>query len=546
MRSLSVDLEGIQLNLGRRRAWKLYVYDFNATRGNTTPDTISRLVQGETLDSAVGPLDLTDFVIQVDFTERGSDFANGTIAGNSLSFAVADRGLVYDPYGGSESNWLKQGNGVVFIEGDEDLAEANWVTTFTGTIVGRAAASARDRAGNAILQVAAEDRMAAQLKKTITSQSFDQGTPLNTIMTSILEDDVGMQASEFDIGLSVGTKLTTQASTQIVDESPMVALAKLGFIDGFMPRFRGDGVLEMYPNFSTKGYDVIYANQDLFEQFTRPFSPLEITNEVSVIGLEADMSKIEQPLQQLATASVTLGFFGGDETIPVQWSDDRTQQADNPSLNVLQSVTGALIPFGAESFSFSTDNDGGSRYGEIEIEGAFYAPLVTVLYAAIISTSFIPDAWAGIGGGNTIPIGRLVEGTTALAVSTIQATIGRGQYEIVGTPYEYVFKEIRGVARVGDLPFIDIVGITVENHLVDTQTLADSIALRELRTARKRGNSWSCVMKHDLRLEPGDRFRISDASRDFIVTQVTRSIKRGEEPQTATLQVYETTSGVNP
>jgi len=545
MRQLDASFGLIQASKTHQRAWKLYIYDFNSTKGNAVPDTLSRLVQGAELDAIVGPLDLTDNVLQVQVTERSSDFVQGNIQGSSITFNVADKGQVYDPVRGTESRWLKQGNGIVLKEGDASLDESTWATTFTGTIVGRAGASDRDRSNNVILQVAAEDRAATILKNEVTSAAFPQATDYQFMMRSILETELGFGPTEYDIPTTVGNQLTSQATTQFVDESALISLAKMGFVDGFMPRFNGAGVLVFYPNFSTKSADVIYSDFDFFDQFTRPFSPLEVINEVEIIGLESDMSKISQPAQVLASASVTLGFFGGDENIKVAWSDDRTQQADNPRLNVIQSVTGALIPFGAEDFSFSTDNDGGSRFGEIDVEGAFYAPLVIAMYAGQIAASFIPDLWAGLGGGNTIPVGRLIEAVLLILTQTVQATIGRGQYEVVGAPYEYVFKEIRGVARVADLPFIDIRGASIENHLIDTQVEADAIALRELRTARKRGNLWNCVMRHDLRLEPGDKFRFEETDEEFIITEIQRTITR-DDAMTATLQLYETTQGVNP
>lgn len=547
MRQLTDDLRLLQVAKQRQYSYKVYVYDFNSTRSNAVPDNISRLVQGATLAAIVGPLDITDAVSSVVFTERFSDVLQGSIQGNSISINIVDRGNVLDPVRGSTPRWLKPGNGVRIVEGDASLAEADWVTTFTGTIVGRAGAEQQDRAGNQLLQVAAEDRMSSLLKIKTTSQDFAQGTQYQFIMQSVLEDEVGLAPSEYELGL-VGQQLTSQATTQIVDESPMLTMGKIAFIDGFVPRFRGDGVLVFAPAFSDQGAAVVYDDFNLFEGFNRPFSPLEVVNEVEIIGLDSTLSEIAQPTQSLATAGVTLGFFGGDASIPVSWSQDSTQQARNVRLEVISSVTGALIPFGAEDLELTLDDDGGARSGRIEVAGAFYAPLVTVLYAASLAAQFIPDKviTAGIGAstGVTIPVGRLLETAASIAIATIQATIGRGDYAILGDPYEYVFKEIRGVARVDALPFVDIRGLSFENHLIDSQVEADTIALRELRTARKKANTWGARMRHDLRLEPGDKFLLPDL-REYIVTEIQRTLSRSES-QTASLGLYETTAGVNP
>lgn len=547
MRALDVDLANIQDDKLRRYAYKVYIYDFVSTKGFAVPDNISRLVQGATLNVLAGPLDITNSVSAVVMTERSSDVAQGTIQGNSISVNIVDRGTVYDPVNGTESRWLKPGNGIRILEGDSSLDESKWVLTFTGTIIGRAGAEVTDRAGNVILQVAAEDRTSSLLKLKTTSQNFPQGTDYQFIMSSILEDEVGMAQSEFDLG-NLGAQLTTQSTTQIVDESPILSEAKFAFLDGFVPRFNGEGVMVFSANISSKGADIVYANEDPFEGFSRPFSPLEDVNEVEIIGLEAVMTKVPQPTQSLATAGVTLGFFGGDASIPVQWSSDKTQQADNARLEVISSVTGALIPFGAESFTLVVDDDSGSRSGRIEVEGAFYAPLVVVLYALAIVAQYIPDivivVGIGASSGVTKSVGRILETVAALAIALVQATIGRGDYAILGEPYEYVFQEIRGVARVGQFAFVDIRGISVENHLIDTQLEADAIALRELRTARKRGNLYNTVMVHDLRLEPLDKFSLPNG-REFMILEINRTLSRSEN-QISTMALFETTFGVNP
>lgn len=547
MRALSTELLPIQTDRFRRYDYKVYVYDFVSTRSLVVPDNISRLVQGATLDALAGPLDITNVVSEVVMTERSSDVAQGNIQGNSISINIVDRGTVYDPVNGSAKRWLKPGNGIRIVEGDSSLTEDKWVTTFTGTIIGRAGAEMTDRAGNLILQVAAEDRTSSLLKVKTTSQNFGQGTPYQFIMRSILVDEAGLADAEFNLG-GVGTQVTTQSTTQIVDESPLLSMAKFSFVDGFVPYFNGGGVMVFTENTSTKGPSVTYLNLDPFEGFSRPFSPLEDVNEVEIVGLQSTMEKIVQPTQALASAGVTLGFFGGDASIKVQWSSDRTQQAENARLNVISSVTGALIPFGAESLKLTTDDDTGTRFGRIEVEGAFYAPLVVVLYALAIVAQYIPDlvivAGLGASSGTTISVGRILETVASLAIALIQATIGRGDYEVIGEPYEYVFKEIRGVARVGQFAFVDIRNITVENHLIDTQGEADAIAMRELRTARKRGNLYNCTMVHDLRLEPLDKFLLPDG-REFMILEIGRTLSRSQN-QIATLALFETTIGVHP
>lgn len=615
-------LDTLQTDVFRLPDYKVFVYDIISTRGDDIPETMHLLVQGGTITA---PFDFTEFVSAVVFSEVATDFVQGSLTGNSITFSLVDKALRFDPQGGTDSRWLKSGNLVRVHEGDsrstlilnetfngssttvggtvqlvgrdvvrrEDVIvrettvdgtlltlgvdytidEFNgtitglgtkWVTatdyfvtytarqipvqdwpiTFTGTLVGRPGAAERDRSENQFLQLQAADRLISFTRAPTTSQPFPQGTLFQDMMISIMENEADMSFAEFDFGSSGTGEITTQATTQFVDEPPLLSVAKIAFVDGFFPRFRGNGILEMTNNLSSKGADIIYENEDLFSGFTRPFNPLEHINEIEVLGLNSTLVKIEQPKQVLATASLTLGFFGGDAEINVQYSDDKTQQVDGPTLRLIQSVTGALIPFGAEEFTPKFDDDGGSREGEIAVEGAFYAPLVVSLYGARIIASFIPD---GAALFETIPIGRLVEGIISTLTSLIQATIGRGDYQIVGIPYEYVFEEIRRVARVANLAREDIRSLTIENHLLDNDVgdEVQAVANRELQNVRRRANTWQSSMRHDLRLEPGDKFILPD-NREFIVTQIQRTLSREPSAKVADLNIYETTPGVWP
>lgn len=545
MRSLTFDLDLLQTARVRRRAFKFEVYDVVSSRSETVPDNISRVVQanlgasGVTLASITGPRDFSDEVEVIQFDEKGSDFTQGSLAGNSLQVTIADRHMMFDPVEGDEPRWLRQGNVVVLREGDESVDPADWAITFTGTIVGRAGSSGPDRSGNSKLTLFAEDRLLSNLKHAVTTEDIPQGVALQDMMRTVMEDELLFSSDEIDFGAVGATHLTSQASTQLVDDPPMIMLAKLGFPDGFVPRFRGNGVLEMAPNFVDRSAAVIYDNDNLFERFERPFSPLETPNRVEIVGLNKNQEKISQPRQVLATAGLTLGFFGGDASIRVKFSDDETQQADDTELNLKSSVTGALIPFGEEEWIPIIDDDGGCRGGRIDVEGSFYAPLVVNGFAGRIAAGAIPDGVGAFGGGSTICIGRLIEAAITVANQIIMATIGRGDYEIKGTPYEWVFRELKGVAQIDGVDVNDLRTLTVENHLLDTQERVDNVALRELRTVRKRGNVFNVTMRHDLRLEPMDKFLLANG-REFIIDSISRSVGR-DATERVTVVCYEST-----
>lgn len=550
MRALSGPLALAQLNVERRPAYRFKLYDLRTAKIQNTPFTISDVVLGNALPPIAGPLDITQFVEQATLTENASNSTEQSLNGCSLRISFLDRLNVYDPVTGSEPRWLRAGNVITLEESDENVP-GEWIKTFTGFLVGQAGSDPKDRSGGAALEIQCEDRMAAFLKTTVTTRVFPQQTLLVDIANAMASEDMGLSTGEWDFG-SVGLTITEHATTQIVDESPMVALAKLFFIDGFQPYFKGDGTLSARQIQVGQSAARVYESDDLIVGIARPFSNLDGANTVEVRGLDARQSRNVQEATVIATAGLTLGFFGGDASIKVSWSDDKSLYATGVNLNVISSVTGALIPFGAEDLEIQIDDEEldsfgvptfqGSLGGRINVVGAFYAPLVTVLFALRIVASAIPDNVPLTGV--TIPVGRLIEGAASIAISTILGTIGRGEYEVRGKPYEYVYKELRGRAQVAGVGTEDERVISFENHLLSTQTLVDSIAQRELLLSRKRGNVRKITMRHDLLLEPGDSFRLPNG-RAYILQTITRTINR-EANQLVEIDAFEITSGVNP
>ncbi len=131
------------------------------------------------------------------------------------------------------------------------------------------------------------------------------------------------------------------------------------------------------------------------------------------------------------------------------------------------------------------------------------------------------------------------------AVLILMTRIGRGQYEFIGDPLEYVFKEIRAIAELEGLTAEELNRVTVQNHLINTQSLADSIARVVLFRQQARGNPRVVTALHDLRLEPDDIFEIPGGRR-FLIERITRRIERVATSALATYNVSEVTPGLAP
>ena len=253
------------------------------------------------------------------------------------------------------------------------------------------------------------------------------------------------------------------------------------------------------------------------------------------------MTEVVQPRQVLARASITTGFFSADAQIPVQWSNDGTLQAKDTRLEVRASIADGLFSFGDEDYTEAIQADGNSIDGVIDVEGGLSLWVVTTLAVAWLASHAIPD---GATLGSTIPIGRLIEGIVGQVLFQAVSTIGRGQYEVSGLPIEYVFEELRGIARVTGLSLEEARESTIENALLTTQAAVDAAALRVLRRERKKQNVRRVRMIPDLRLEPDDVFEASDGRR-YMIRGISRTVRR-DGGYEATLDCFEVTAGARP
>lgn len=549
-RSLNGTLDALQAESQLRRpAFQVLVYDIRSTSNEADPTTINDVVLSNVsiappvLPTIVGPRDFTDDVIEVGINEVAGDYLGDGVASSSLSLRVSDPSGELDPVGNpapEDGRWLRQGNVVVIREGDEAVDSDLWPITFTGPIVGQPGQDRNRTTGRSELVAKCNDRTAAFLRRNLTTENFPQNTAFSDMVDSIARNDMGLDVEEINLP-TFGTDLTCQLSTQLVDQNPITSIAQIMFPDGFMPRFEGDGRLGLTNGIITKSPARVYLNDELIIELRRPIVDEDGTNVVTVKGLSCDMSKVVQDRQDLATVTISTGFYAQDTAIPVQWSDDGAQQAQNLKFEVDVSVNDGLFAIGGESFTEVTETDGGSVRGTIDVESGFALWLIALIAVSWVASHAIPD---GATIGSTIPVGRLVEGSVGQLILNTLASQGRGEYRITGEPYEYVFEEILAEARVKDIRAEDEREEIIENHLIGTQAAADTIAMTMLRRERAKQNQRSVRMIHDLGVVPDDVIELSDGTRIY-VQSISRSLRRSGE-HTADVTGFEVTEGVRP
>ncbi len=557
-RALTPTLDAAMLGQLRQPDYRIEIFDVRSTSQALTPTTINDIVVFNvtgvgSLPTIVGPRDFSDDVLDIQFNETGGDYVDAGVAATTITFRVADPSQEFDPVENPPTGvdleaggrWMRQGNVVVVREGDLAVSPVDWPITFTGCIQGQPGADYNRTTSQFQLNARAASREVDFLRLENTTRNYLQGTGYSTMATEIAEVDMGLATDEIAF-TSFGTFLTVFLSTQFVRESPLVSISRIMFPDGFMPRFLGNGTLGLTNGITTKGPARFYPASSLPVTITRPIIEANGVNEVEVLGLDPTMEKIIQAAQELASASITTGYFSSESAIPVRWSEDKTQQALDTRLLVVASIGDGIFSFGAENYSEITQTDGGSVEGIIDVDGALGASIALVYLLAVIflATAFIPD---GATIGSTIPIGRPINAIVGQILMQILGTAGRGDYRIQGRPFEYVFPEIREVARVSGLRSEDVQSTTIENHLVNSVSVAAASALRVLRRERAKVNARAITMLHDLRLEPDDIFEVGAGltARRYMIQSITRTLARGTD-NVANYNCFEVTPGVRP
>jgi len=224
----------------------------------------------------------------------------------------------------------------------------------------------------------------------------------------------------------------------------------------------------------------------------------------------------------VAKESITAGFFKLKQTRRVYWSEDRRQRAENTFMKVLASVNDGLLPVGDEDYS-QTDEFS----GKITVTTLMWVPtLATVSMSIMLLSAALPDGVASLGGGVTIPIGRRIEAAGQVAYFLIIMSLGTGNYEIWGDPYDYVHETNTTEAYDLNAPAWVRLEETISSDFIMNEAHAQAMAVRELLYRSMSAHSWNVDIVDNPLIEKGDILRLPDGSRLYVV-DYSRDLSHG-------------------
>lgn len=542
-RALSLEMNAAMLEPHLREPrFKLYVYDILSGG-----DSISDIVLDNELDDLTGPREFTLECMRANVNDVAGDYIDSGVATSSLVFDIHDPTGKFDPVnyqrtGTGNGRWLREGNVVRVIEGDGRVDEDDWVLRFTGFIVGQAGVDRNRVNMSGTITCKALGRESVYVNQDVTSDSYAAGTSYASIMADIAESDMGLLLGEYDFG-SIGTTVARLKVNQFPGQSPLVSIAKLMFPDLYMPRFDGEGKLVATSGSISQAPARIYVDDSLIISIIRPYHDSKRINAVQVKGISSGLVKATAPTQELATYDITTGYFTRDERKKIYWSPDKTQLAEGAYMRVLQSISGGLTPLGGEEDASdipAPNPDGEGTIGMVLEIGTGFAPYllvwITVLY---IAAAAIPDS---VAIASTIPVGRIYQAVYLIAILLVMTQIGRGSYQFIGTPFEYLHQDIRGEASEIGITLATRNAREVTNHLVNSNALCHALARDLLMREVTKSNVRQATMFTDLRLEVDDVWEAASGRR-YLIRNISTTLGRSGDG-TSQVELAEVTEGI--
>ena len=543
----------------RSPAFSVFVYDIRSMM-NTVADVVldgSVDANPAGLHDLTGPLDITGLVKSIKVQENGGDYVASGIPNSNIQATLLDPDGIFNPNATrtdplAPGRWFRRGNIIRIRVGDEQVPEAEWVDKFFGRIKGQVGYDSSRVNNRRELTFKAYGREAnfIGIERTSTEWKND-GTLYFDMAEDVATGEMGLSLGEMDWA-GFGTTALLHGSLTLAKEPAMSMLAKILFVDGLLPKFRGDGRLVTTSGLVTASSSRFYSSNNPIRTLSQPQAEVQPADAIKVVGLSAVQARIDQPLQVIGELSVTTGYFTQDEDLYIYWSDDRTALADRVQVRTIKSVNGGMTLLGGGERYFPITSPSPNSTGTIGFRITIdtgYAPYVAIfLLTVYVVLSFIPDLIVGFGigaiSGVTISIGRVIAAGALAAAMILMTKVGRGQYRFEGEPFEYVFAEIPERAAVNGISEFELTEIEVFNHLVADAEVGKVIAREILKRQQARGRPRRITMLHDPSLEPDDTFELTETGDRYLVESISYTLERGK-PVIANVAAYDVTDNIS-
>ena len=127
-----------------------------------------------------------------------------------------------------------------------------------------------------------------------------------------------------------------------------------------------------------------------------------------------------------------------------------------------------------------------------------------------------------------------------LLVMETMRSIGTIEFEVWGTPFEYVYREIEAVAMLSDVLREEDRETSIRNLILGSLEDCEDLARDELRRRVALTANRSITISSDLLLEPNDIIELDeeDEVARYYILEVQKNLARGNSSPTYDLTVF--------
>jgi hypothetical protein len=435
---------------------------------------------------------------------------------------------------------IEDGVIVRVLAGDRRVSKTDWVPVFTGTFRGRPGDDAGTRAttteGLTADAYGREERFMSM--PNVTTEVFPGPVDLGRMAFEIARGPMGLGQDEILFGAFGFESL--HVSNQIADLPPLQALYELMFPAGKKPKFDAMGRLTAVDvNFDKPAVRIYTSDSAVLQSLIATPNQVEVNNQVILRGLDHVMTKVVQDPQPISPVNITTGFFDSRFDQDEWYSADHTQRAQDTYVVTKKKIKWAKAKW-REVDEF---------HGRLSIDTHYLATVRETIFAvylaaqvAIIALDYFFESTTGVvsfvisvfGTEVTIALATLraaLQTTAQLALAALlwaMNYIGSGEYDIWGSPFEYVYQELVSDNRIVGLDVSELRVYDYRNDFISQIEDLDAIGRERLRREMVKNQTFEIKLLDDQLLEVDDVIEI-DGSR-FYINTVENTLQRGGEP----------------
>lgn len=479
------------------------------------------------------PIDVTSWITGLQITQSHDTEANQcqfTMAGTDIDWRL----LMF--------SWL------VVYEGDLRVSQDQWPIVFSGVLRGQPSRQ-QQRGEFYVYQHTAYDRSVFYRTRRHTSGRVWLPTDTDADIGDVLREfatntdwGMGLDPSEVLFGKQfyrVAKKL------QIVDIPAMEALTEILSVVHKQPAFNGEGKLVARSMDLDRPVIRIHSDNTLIQSVNIPQQSQNLPSSVRVKGLDYRATRLDYKRQKLmGLGPITIGFFNPRIVTKQSFSENNDFRAVVDQSAYFVKLQGSLL---AQIFSFDSSYDieisnidDFNCQVVIEFDGVYIAILVVTLTLG----AYIGLKVLGAEIGAKIPIlGWVVELAATIVLLLIMDTlkaIGQIEFEVWGTPFEYVYRELDAKAILADTDAMEDEEHEVNNSILSTLDECEEFARVVLRRKTAEVAQRSITVASDPLLEPNDIIELIEEGEiaRYYVVEIQRNMARGGSEPTYQLNTF--------